>query len=310
MFAVALVEGPLAWDFQNELYPQAKALVDGENPYPGAIWPPIAAAIAAPFTLLPSQTAGFVFALAGLGCIALALWVVGVRDWRVFGVAALWPQVVAEIRISHLTPLLCLLVALVWRYRDAPGRSGLSLGLAGAVKFFLWPLGVWLLATRRWTSVLVAAAAVAVSVALIVPFTSLGEYAERVLDVGRAFDQDGYSVFGLLTQLGASDLAARSATFAVGAILLWLTYVRRSFVLAIAAALVLSPIVWLDFYALAAIPLAIFRPTLSIVWLLPLLTWGLPSSGIATDPILGVLRVLVVFAIVVVVAERAEARSR
>jgi hypothetical protein len=68
---------------------------------------------------------------------------------------------------------------------------------------------------------------------------------------------------------------------------------------------VLSPIVWLDFYALAAIPLALVRPRLSLVWLLPLLTWGLPSSGIATDP-WGVGRVLVVFAAVFVVAARNE----
>ena len=68
----------------------------------------------------------------------------------------------------------------------------------------------------------------------------------------------------------------------------------------------LSPIVWFDFYALAAIPLAIARPRLSLIWFLPLVTWGQPSSGIATDPWWGVTRVLVVYAIVLLVAARGE----
>ena len=71
----------------------------------------------------------------GLAASALALWIVGVRDWRVYGAAALWPQVIGEIRISHLTPVLCLLAALVWRYRSTTA-AGFALGFAGAVKFF------------------------------------------------------------------------------------------------------------------------------------------------------------------------------
>ena len=95
--------------------------------------------------------------------------------------------------------------------------------------------------------------------------------------------------------------------------LLALTWRRASFALAIAAAFVLSPIVWFDFYALAAIPLAIARPRLSLVWFLPLATWGLPSSGIAADPVWGVGRVLLVYAIVLLVAaqsERMQSRAR
>jgi len=124
--------------------------------------------------------------------------------------------------------------------------------------------------------------------------------------VRNTFDQDSYSPFGLLTQLGASDAAAHVVTYVIGAALLVLTWIRKSFALAITAALVLSPIVWMDFYALAAIPLAIARPRLSWVWFVPLLAWGLPSSGIATDPVWGVARLLVVFAAVCLVSARAE----
>jgi hypothetical protein len=240
----------------------------------------------------------------GLACIGLALWVVGVRDWRIYGVVALWPQVIGEIRISHLTPLLCLLAALVWRYRDATVRPGLALGLAGAVKFFLWPIGVWLLATRRSAAAVVAAGIAAASLLLVLPFTGLDEFTRMLVDLGRAFDQDSYTPFGLLVRLGVSEPAARALALAAGAALLILMWRRRSFALAIAASLALAPIVWLDYYALAAVPLGISRPRLSVVWFLPLATWGLPSSGIAAPELLGVGRVLVVFAIVFAAAER------
>lgn len=310
MFVVALRTGPLALDFRNELYPQTKALLSGENPYPDSLWPPLAMLVAAPFTALSSTPAGVAFALAGLACMALALWLVDVRDWRVYGVVALWPQAMADIRIAHLTPLLCLLAAAVWRYRDRPLVAGTALGVAGGLKFFLWPLGVWLLATGRVRAAVVAAGVALGSLLLVVPFAPLDDYLRTLRGVSSAFDQDSYSLFGLLTQLGVADTAARAITLAVGGALLVLIWRRRSFTLAIAAALVLSPIVWLDFYALAAIPLAIARPTLSPAWFIPLATWGLPSSGIATDAVWGVGRALVVFALVVFVVVRKPRPSR
>ena len=297
MFVVAVRTGPLAWDFRNELYPQTKALLSGENPYPEGLWPPLALLVAAPFTALSSTPAGVAFALAGLACMGVALWLLDVRDWRVYGVVALWPQVLTDIRIAHLTPILCLLAALAWRYRDRPLVAGTALGVAGGLKFFLWPLGVWLLATGRVRAAAVATGVALGSLLLVAPFASLDDYLRTLREVSSAFDQDSYSPFGLLTQLGATDVVARVVTLGLGGVLLALTWRRKSFALAIAASLVLSPIVWLDFYALVVVPLAIARPTLSPIWFIPLLTWGMPSSGIDTDPLSGVGRTMVLFAI-------------
>jgi hypothetical protein len=309
MFVTAVTTGPLAWDFRNELYPQAKTLLDGNNPWPEGLWPPLATVIAMSFTVMPSEAAGVAFALFGLACMALALWLVGVRDWRVYGAVSLWPSMLGDIRIAHLTPLLCLLAALVWRYRDRPLASGAALGLAGGLKFLLWPLGVWLLATGRVRAAVVGALVAATSLLLVVPFSPLDNYLGTLRDVSDRFDQDSYSPYGLLIRLGASNAAAHGVTYALGAVLLVLTWRRRSYALAIAAALVLSPIVWLDFYALAAIPLAIARPRLSWIWFLPLVTWGLPSSGIAADETWGVGRVLIVFAAVFCVSGRTSENS-
>jgi hypothetical protein len=95
-------------------------------------------------------------------------------------------------------------------------------------------------------------------------------------------------------------------TLVLGAVLIVAMWRRRSFALSISASLVLAPIVWLDYYAVAAVPLAISRPRLTPIWFLPLMTWGLPSSGIATDGYSGVGRVLLAFGVVLLVAARYE----
>jgi hypothetical protein len=320
MFAIALQSGPLGLDFHHELYPEAKEILAGRDPFPAAgtdltqgenyVWPPLAALLVSPLTVLPPTVADVAIGLLGLACIGAALWLVGVRDWRVYGATALWPQVIGEIRISHLTAFLCLLAAMAWRYRDTTVRPGLALGLAGAVKFFLWPVGLWLIALRNGRAALLAAAAAAASLLLVLPFTGLDEFARLMVDLGRAFDQDSYSTFGFLVGLGASEALARGVTLALGAGLLVVMWRRCSFSLAIAASLALAPIVWFDYYALAVVPLAVARPRLSAVWLLPLATWGLPSSGIATDELRGIGRVLAAFAVVLAVAARNETRSR
>jgi hypothetical protein len=319
MFATAHSTESLSADFHNELYPEAKLLLDWRNPYPGPdaalqyghnlIWPPVAAVVVAPFTLLPAAPADWAVALVGLACFLLSLRIVGVRDWRVYGVFALWPSVIGEIRVSHLTPFLCVLLALAWRYRETRHAPGVAIGLAGAVKFFLWPLGVWLAAIGRVRETLLAAAIALASLLLVVPFTSLHDYLHTLVELGRDFDQDSYSPFGFLVQLGAPEALGRVVNVCIGAVLLVACWRRASFGFAVASALVLSPIVWLDYYAVAAIPLAVVRPRLSAVWLVPIATWGLLSAGIGAGNGWGSASVLIVFGVVFATIVRAERQA-
>jgi hypothetical protein len=318
MFSVARTDHSLSVDFHNELYPEAKKLLDWENPFPppgsavwyghNLIWPPVAAFLVAPFTLLSPGGADWAVALVGLACFMASLRIVGVHDWRVYGVFAMWPQVIGEIRVSHLTPFLCVLLALVWRYRDARFVPGIALGLAGAIKFFLWPVGIWLAAKGRVRELLVAAGVAAASLLLVLPFTSFHDYFHVLVELGRTFDQDSYSPFGFLMQVGAPEALARAVTFALGAALLVACWRRQSLGFAVAAALVLSPIVWLDYYAVAAIPLAVVLPRLTWVWLAPLATWGLLSAGIGAGNGWGSARVLIVFGVVFAAIVRVERR--
>lgn len=318
---VSLADGYPAWDFHHELYPQAELMLSGRNPYPPSdfdplvgnnlVWPPVAAYLVAPLTLLPPVTADVVFALLGLVCFAAALWVVGVRDWRVFGVVALWPPVFMEVGLSHLTPVLALLTAAAWRARSTRHAGGLVVGLAIALKLFVWPLGVWLAAIGQRRAALLAVVLPAVSVLLVLPFTGLDDYLRALLRVGRAYDDDSYTVFGLLVQAGGPEVVARALTVVLAAALVVATVRYRSFSLAVATALVASPIVWLDYFALAAVPLAVARPRLSPVWLVPLVTVGLEGAGWQIGDVWGTLRVLGAFTVVLAVAfreEQAEAR--
>jgi hypothetical protein len=316
MIAIGVSTDSLAADFHHELYPEAKLLLRGTDPFPdpgwdplaGAnlIWPPVAGYLVAPLTLVPPAAADLSIVLLGLAALALALWLVDVRDWRVYGAFFLWPEVLGEVRVSHLTPALALLAAIAWRSRETHGVPGTALGVATSLKLLMWPLVVWLAATRRFRDVVVAVTVAAASLLLVLPFTGLGTYARVLARLGRAFDQDSYTVFGMLVQAGAPEAAGRAATVLVGGTLLVGTWRYRSFTLAIAAALALSPIVWLDYFALAAVPLAVHRPRLAWVWFLPLLTWGLEGAGYGIGDAWSAARMLCVFGIVLGVAFAAE----
>jgi hypothetical protein len=319
MFQVGWSSDSLAIDFHNEIYPEAKLLLHGTNPFPGPdadlsrgsnyIWPPFVGYVVAPLTLLPAGGADIAAATLSLIAFVAALWIVGVRDWRVYGASVLWPPVVGETRTAHLTLVLCLLLAVAWRTRDRFPAAGITVGVALALKFFLWPLVIWLAALRRWRDAAIAAGLALATLLLVLPFISLPEYARLLRRLGTTFDQDSFSPFGLLAQLGASDRVAHVVAAVIGVVVIAIAWRLQSFVLFVAAALLLSPIVWLDYYAVLAVPLAIVRPRLSVLWLLPLLTWGITSAGIGVGHVETSLRTLAIFSVITVFVVRAE-RSR
>jgi hypothetical protein len=305
MFVVAHRSGSMAADFHNEIYPEAKDILAGRNPYPSrnadlsdgtnAVWPPLVAFVVAPLTLLPPGTADYAAAILSLMCFAFALWIVGVRDWRVYGASFLWPPVLGEIRTAHFTLVMCLLVAIAWRTRDRLWAPGLAVGAAVALKFFLWPLVPWLVAIRRYREAALAAALAALSFLLLLPFTSIANYVGVLRNLGDTFDQDSFSPFGLLVQAGAPDAIAKPIGLLLGLAALVLGFRWRSLTLFLGAALLVSPIVWLDFYAVLAIPLAIVRPTFRAIWLLPIATFGMVSAGYGIGDTSNTVRVLAVY---------------
>jgi hypothetical protein len=81
-------------------------------------------------------------------------------------------------------------------------------------------------------------------------------------------------------------VVARATWLALGLVLLAavVTLARRgedrsAFMLAIAASLALTPIVWLHYFALLAVVVALARPRLAVAWFVPLGMVLTPGSG-------------------------------
>ncbi len=288
---VAHRTGDLGPDFRYELYPEARLILHGVNPFPpqhadlslggNRVFPVPGALLFAPLTALPASLAADVLAAVLVAVIALAAWVLGVRDWRVYGVVGLWPATLAAMQTGNLIAPLTLLVALAWRYRARRYLPGIAIGLAIALKLFLWPLLVWLVAIRSYRSAILGAAlGVGGGLLLVLPFTSLAHYLSLLDGLSRISGPQSLNLVGLLTQahllsFRGAEIAASSA----GLIVLALAYARRSFPLALATALLISPIVWNNYYVLLLVPLAISSRSLSPAWFVPLALWVVPGNG-------------------------------
>ncbi len=285
-----------AFDFHGALWQAARDVLDGRNPYPPAtpagvapgdrfVYPPPVAFLLVPFGVLPFPVAAALITVILIAAVAATLAVLGVRDWRCYGAAYLSIAVLHDIRLGALTPLLALGLALAWRWR-AQARAAIPLALIVVAKLFLWPLGVWLVATGRWRvawrGALLAVASSAFGWALI-GFAGLGDYPKLLRVLADGEQSRGYSLVSAGLALGLSPAAARAAALAVGAGLLaacWHEGRRgldeRSLALALAAALALSPIVWLHYFVLLLVPIAIARRTFGAIWLIPVLFWITP----------------------------------
>ncbi len=262
----------------------AEDIASGQSPYPSFAYPPLAALGALPFTVLSVAVADFaVKALLVLGVLAV-LAILGVRDWRCYPLALLWPSVNAAVQTGNITIPLALGAALLWRFRDRSVIAGVSLGASVAAKFLLWPLWVWLVAVGRRSAALwsiVAGIAITLATWAIVDLGALFGYPDRLRQLNEDTKGAGYTLDTFAMDLGAGQALAKLLMAAVALGLLVAVVVtgrrgseQRSFVLAVAAALACSPIVWLHYFALLLVPVAVVRPRLGPLWFVPLAMWG------------------------------------
>ena len=285
-------------DFENAFYPSAKAILQGASPYPTPddpqlaagteyVYPPLTALASIPFTAVSVEAAAFLIMALLVGAVVAILWFLGIRDWRCYGVALIWPPVLSAVQTGNVTLLLALGAALVWRFRDYPRIAGASLGVTLAAKLFLWPLVLWLGFTRRLTT---AAIAIAVGFVIllvswaVIGFAGIGAYPELLRRVSELEEAEGYTVYALALDLGSTEGLARAlwiglavATVAGIGVLVRRGDERRAFALVIAAALACSPIVWLHYFALLLVLVAVAEPRLGPAWFVPLAMYG--STG-------------------------------
>jgi len=295
----------------------ALAVVHGRSPYVAAtpaalahfdkfVYPPASALLFAPVAELPSGVGrGLVFA-GGLVAIVAALRLLHVEDWRCYGVALVSTPAINSLALGALTSFLVLGAAVAWRYRDQTAVAGVVVAVTAVLKLFLWPLVIWLLATRRWRS---AALCVAVGAALllgswaVIGFAGLRSYPTLLHVLDRLEAPASYSVVALLGVTGTAETAVTVVLAVASAAAVFLAARasdgdRRGFAAAVLAALVATPLLWLHYLVLLYVPIALYRPRLTLLWFLPLLLWVTPeahSQGV-------VWRIALALAVVAVVA--------
>lgn len=299
LFVSTIQDDIVAMDFR-QFYGAAEAILRGETPYgaagePLTSWggpypyPPLLGNVATPLTVLSPEAAGLLV-MAALVVVALAVpFVLGVRDWRCYGLILLWPPVISAIQTGNVTLWFALASALAWRFRDRALPVSASIGFTLAAKFFLWPLVVWLAATRRLMS---AALTCAVGAGLLfvswaaIGFAGLRDYPDLLRRLEDTVGGDSYTAYIVALDLGASSGVARAIWLIVGLGIIVAVVVagrrgdeRSAFILAIAAALALTPIVWLHYFALLVVVVAVAQPRLGVVWFVPLALVVTPGSG-------------------------------
>jgi hypothetical protein len=160
--------------------------------------------------------------------------------------------------------------------------------VAGSIvlKLFLWPLVVWLVLTRRVRAA-VLAVVVGIAVAAVgwaaIGFAGLGDYPHLLRRLADDESTSSYSVVALGVRAHLPLVAARVIAVIVAlALLAAAAWVARdesrpqrerdvmTLTITIAAALAASPIVWVHYFLLLLVPLALTRPRLSPLWFVPL----------------------------------------
>jgi Glycosyltransferase family 87 len=293
MARLSIQRHTLAFDAANAYLPGARNLLHGVSPYHAAdiargvafASPPIAGFLFAPFTAMPHTAAEAAMAIAMLAAALVALLALGVRDWRCYAVLSISAPLVDEFQTANLSALVALCVALLWRWRDRPVAAGAAAGLPVALKLLGWPMILFLLLTRRFRA---AAWAVAFAAGgIVLPWAAVGfagarGYPHLLRSLELAERGQVYSVGALVARL-APWTAADAVTYAIGAALVVVAWRSRSsagaFVACVAATLVLTPVVWMHYFVLLFVAIAVVSPRLVPLWALPLALWMSAHEG-------------------------------
>jgi hypothetical protein len=237
--------------------------------------------------------ATLVWTLLSLAAVGLALWLLGVRDWRCYALTAVFPFTRSAIDLGTVAPVLLLALAAAWRCRDRLASAGAAAGVAIALKLFLWPLAVWLLLTQRLRA---AAAAAGFALLLVlgpwaaIGFAGIGGYPGLLHRLSSEEATSSYSIVALAVRAHLPEAVGVALSIVLaGALIAAAVWAARDkgprrhrdvavLTLALAAGLAASPIVWVHYFLLLLVPLALSRPRLSALWFVPFAFYPLGES--------------------------------
>ncbi len=250
-------------------------------------YPPTFIPLVLVFGLLPADvstwawTAGLLVAFAtGAAVMPVAR---PVRWWVVLLAGLSWPFLYA-IKLGQVGPLLFMLMAIGWRWMDRPSVVGATGALGAAIKIQPGLILLWALLTRRWAAVALGAvvlgalALLATAAAGLAAWTDFLELITRVTDP--ITTEHNFTPGAVAYQLGLSRDAAALFQWVLLAVALIVMIVAAlglpaapSYMVAVIASQLLSPILW-DHYALLLL--------LPVAWLLDQGKWWAVILVLAT----------------------------
>jgi hypothetical protein len=298
IIAYVVQRGLLAFDFRGEFWAAGSSVLHDRDPYllpreqvasgVSFPYPASTALVFAPFALVAPGPAGVLFTVLCILATLGTLWALSVPDWRLYGLVLLWSPVMVGWQTANVSAAMALGVALLWRWRDRTLLSGLMLALLACLKPIAVPLGLWLLATRRY-----AAAAWALGVAVVaslaswavVGFGEIGDFL-RLLSVHvDLLYRRGYGLIafaadaGLGRGVGTVLVAVVTCLLAAGCVLASRRHNEiAAFTIAVAMMITVSPQVDEHYLMLLIVPLALARPRFEPIWLCPLVLWLAPTN--------------------------------
>jgi alpha-1,2-mannosyltransferase len=293
-----IAKGPMyGFDFRGGAWPAGRNVLAGRSPYPDPdpvkllvagnayIPPPPLAVLCVPLSILPFVPAVVALGVACTAALVAALWIVGARDWRVYGLALTSLPFVASIAVGQPDGLLALGIALAWRYRSSR-RGAAAVGVVIALKLLAWPLLAWLLVTRRFRQAAFAAAVAAATVVgtwALIGFEGLSQYPRLLEADAEAFQKWSHSMVAAALRLGAPGHAARLLAIGIAAGVAFAVFRLASdrdlgaFTAALAFGLLASPIVWTHYLVVLFVPLAVAHQRAADgAWLLTIPFWLSP----------------------------------
>jgi alpha-1,2-mannosyltransferase len=272
-FPIFRAAGNAVWHGRSPYVTPTPALLASDSHF---VYPTPFALPFVPLALLPGQVATGVYFVLSACAIAGALWLVGVRDVRCIGLGLAGLPAVQALALGTIDPWLLLLLAIGWHGRKS-ARGGIALAVAAAAKLFLWPVLLWLLATRRWRSAIgsgVTLLSIGIVWALLDP-SGMRTYPQTVRVLNDVQRPKSDSLQSLAFSLGVhrtEPLVALVSLAAAAAVVCAAQRFddRRSFAVAVAGALLATPILWLHYLVLLLVPIGLSRPRLGMIWFLPL----------------------------------------
>jgi alpha-1,2-mannosyltransferase len=233
-------------------------------------YPPTFAPLVLPFGMLSAQAA--IWTWIGLSLAAFMVGVVilpvsrSVRWWILLLAGLSFPFVYA-VKLGQVGPILFLAFALGWRGMDHALRLGASAGIGAAIKLQPGLLLVWALLTRRYGAVaigIVILAALAVVATILAGPGAWSDFLTLIRTVGDPIaTKQNLTPGAVAYQLGASTTvaAALQLVSTVGLVAALLAAIRwssdeASYLVAVIASQLASPILWDHYAMLLLLPVA------------------------------------------------------